>query len=137
LAGTLPGARHFEQAVLDEAIAVVSNVRNTLYEIIDIAGVVKISGAHLREDINNLVADLLPVLPNLLIDLLLLLLLHTITLLLRVLFRSLAESTMTHRVDVDQPLAPKPSFSYGEPTWVIFSPLHCRAQRRGFVPRRR
>jgi hypothetical protein len=100
-------SRKFDQAVLDEAIAVVSNVGDTLHEIIEVAGGIEISGAHLREVIENLVPDLLPVLPKLLIDSLLLLLLHRITLWLRVCL----------------------------PVRNFISINQCRAKRRGFVPR--
>jgi hypothetical protein len=72
-------AYEFLQPGFHVALAVVRLVGDPLNEVVDVPGGVEICGADLAELVENLVADLPPVLPQLLFDLLRLLLVHVAT----------------------------------------------------------
>jgi hypothetical protein len=102
-----PDSCQLLQPVLDELLAVVSLVRNPLYEIVDVARGIDVGRSHLGELVEDPIPDLLPVLAQLLLDLLCLLLVHAVAPLLRV-----ADPALLKRTSPASPAVNAPRSNY-------------------------
>ncbi|CAO5244164.1 hypothetical protein FAGKG844_350008 [Frankia sp. AgKG'84/4] len=133
--------REVTQAVLDVTLAVVRPVGDPRDEVVDPGGGIQVRGADLTELVQNLVAQSLPVLAELLLDLstlLLLLLLAHVSIPFLLAFRRFGGAEETLSQESPQGRAgrrmnrycPGPPHCFGEPRWNTYAPIPAIIGRR-------